>query len=93
VPLASVIVFPTDQQLWANYGFTPTWILASAGRSNGTYEIAGIRAGEYYVVAVASESANAWADPRFLRRAASSAVRISLTWGDTRVLNLRLPES
>ena len=93
VPLASVIVFPTDQQLWTNYGFAPTWILASAGRSNGTYEIAGIRAGEYYVVAVASGSANAWADPRFLRRAASSAVRISLAWGDTRVLNLRLAEN
>lgn len=90
VPLATVILFPTDQRLWSQYGFTPSWILASPGRSNGTYELSGVQAGEYFAVAVSADRANAWADPAFLKRAAASADRVTLAWGDKRALDLRL---
>jgi hypothetical protein len=90
VPQASVIAFPTDRSLWTNYGVSPSWIRPSVGTSNGTYTIASIRAGEYYLVGVDLSRINAWVDPAFLASAVPFATRVSFDWGDTKILDVPL---
>ena len=90
VPLAGAIAFPVDQTLWTNYGFVPTWIRPSVGTSNGSYQIANIRAADYYVVGVDAAHINAWANPEFLQSAIPFATKITLDWGDAKVLDVRL---
>jgi hypothetical protein len=90
VPQASVIAFPIDRQLWTNYGFVPTWIRPSVGTSNGSYQIANIRAGYYYLVGVDPSHLSAWADPAFLESVVPFAVKTTVNWGDGKTLDVPL---
>lgn len=82
------LVYPVRNDLWVNYGFTPTWIRAASIASDGTYRIAALRAGDYYVAAVGSAEAGRWSDPLFLRTLAGRAVRVSLDWGDSKTADI-----
>jgi hypothetical protein len=90
VPQAAAILFPADKTLWTNYGINPTWIRPSVGSSNGTYQIANIKAGDYYVVGVEGVMSNAWQDPAFLESASASATRVTFDWGDAKVVDLKV---
>jgi hypothetical protein len=88
---AAVIAFPAEPAQWTDYGFQPRRIQATAVTNGGTYQLS-VPAGEYYVVAVDGDQANAWQDPRFLRAAAPSATRVSVGWNDTRTQTLQVTE-
>ena len=90
VPLAAAIAFPEDAQLWSDFGLVSTWIRPSTGSSSGSFEIKGIRAGDYFVVGVDDQHMSLWADPVFLRQAVASATPITLNWGDDKALELKL---
>jgi Carboxypeptidase regulatory-like domain len=82
---ASVIVFPVDRAMWANYGWVPRRLRSVPARADGSFSFRNLPAGDYFVVAVDSGLANAWVEPRFLESASAVASKISLAW-DGRVL-------
>jgi len=90
---ASAVLFPVDKSLWTRFGYTPTWIRISTGRSDGRYQLARIRAGEYFLAAVEPQVAAQWFDPDVLESLVGSARRVTVGWGENRQINLSLSEA
>ena len=91
---AVVIVFSVDRTQWSNYGFSPSGIRSAPTSSDSTYHFQNLPSGDYYVVGVPPDQADAWRDPANLNTLAASAARVTLAWGDTKtqdVLVVRLP--
>jgi hypothetical protein len=86
--LGAVIAFPVDRERWSNYGWEARRIRTTRAASDGTYQLAGLPAGEYYVIAVDTSKVDAWTDPRFFAVAAPLATRIALGWGTKTTLDL-----
>lgn len=87
---SSAIIFPSDRDLWGTFGFTPSRIRLSTGRSDGRYELTGIRPGDYFLAAVSASDAEHWMDARVLERLAASGMRVSFAQGDVRQVDLVL---
>ena len=87
---AAVIAFPVERDQWTRYGFTPKRLQATPIEAATGFQMRGLPAGEYYFVAVDRSLITSWQDPKFLERAAGVATRVSLQWGDTQSVNLRL---
>jgi hypothetical protein len=87
---AFVLLFPADADRWRSYGLTPDWIKTTRANSNGTYRLSGTPAGDYYVVSLDEAQGRGWqGDPAFLEAAARVGTRVSLTWGETKTVDLR----
>ena len=85
---AIVAAYPTDEDAWIDAGESPRRIkIARAGR-DGTFTIASLPAGEYYVIAVRDEPAN-WQDPAFLRSLATRAQHVRAIDGQRTTISLR----
>jgi hypothetical protein len=54
------------------------------------YRMTGVPAGEYLVIALDPTSRDGWHAPGFFEAAASLATRVTLTWGTSSELNLRI---
>lgn len=89
---ALVMFFPVDRSQWSNYGVQPARLRAMAVPNSGLYDVQAMPAGDYFVVAVKDELTQDWKDPAFLAKAAAVADRVSLGWGDTKSLELKLVE-
>jgi hypothetical protein len=78
VPDCLVLAFPTDPQLWADYGLSSLRIRQV--RVNGTsgFRIRGLPDGDYYVVAIDSSKQGEWTALDFLRRVAPLGTRLSI---------------
>jgi hypothetical protein len=87
---AAVIAFPFERDQWTRYGFTPIRIKGVAVAGKAGYQIKGLPAGQYYVVAVDAAHVTAWQDPEFLDRAAAVATRVTLAWDETRTVDLNV---
>jgi hypothetical protein len=87
---AAVLAFPADRAHWSNYGFTPTSIKSTRLTNAGTFRIANLPAGDYLIVAVEDSLADAWQDPKFLEAAAPLATRVSMGWGESKSVDLRV---
>jgi hypothetical protein len=81
-------VFPPDSNDWTDYGSQPRRIAAARVDSLGRYELRGLPAGEYLIVAVDEASISGWHSPSLFRAMAAAASRIRLAAGDQRVHNL-----
>jgi len=88
VPAAGIIAFPVDQTLWAHSNFPSPWIGLSTASSTGSYQLATLAAGDYYLVGVDRAHWDAYTDPAFLASLAAAATRVSLDWGDTRTVDV-----
>jgi hypothetical protein len=86
--LSAVIAFPADRARWVNYAFEARRFRTTRAGSDGAYQLTGVPAGDYFVIAVDSSQADAWTDPAFLAAAAPLATRVSLDWDSRIVLNL-----
>jgi hypothetical protein len=89
VARSAVMVFPVEKEQWAGYGLSPTR-LRSQPTVASAYRFDALPAGDYFVVAVDVSQGTAWQDPRFLARAAGVATRVSIGWGEARVVDLKL---
>ncbi len=85
---AAVIVFPADRTGWTDYGWSPTKIQSKTVDTTGAFLIRGLPEGDYFVAAVPLSQHDAWTDPRFLEAASAVATRVSLKWGDKKVIDL-----
>jgi len=77
----AVISFPVDRTRWTNYGWRGIGFRTTRSGSEGAYRLAGVQAGEHYVVAVPADQIDAWVDPAFLEAAVPHAVRVTVDWG------------
>ena len=87
---ALVIVFPADRAGWINYGTRPRRITSARVGSDGSFSLAGLPPGEYFVAAVRDEAAGDWQRTEFLEAIASAATRVRLGEGDKQTQTLRV---
>jgi hypothetical protein len=85
---ALVLVFPTDQELWASSGAAARRVRNVRTRRTGEYSLT-MPPGDYYVVAVPDESAADWQDPDFMDAASRVAVRVRVGLGERKIQDLR----
>ena len=90
--LSAVIAFPVERERWVNFGWEARRFRTTRAGSDGTYQLTGLPAGDYYVIAVDTSKVDAWVDPKFLVAAAPLATRISLDWGAKATQNLSFKE-
>jgi hypothetical protein len=86
----AVIYFPVEPALWRRYGLQPARLRSVQVSSAGTFNIARVPAGEYYLIAVTEDQGGRWTDPAFLEVASRLASRVSVDWGGTATQNLSL---
>jgi hypothetical protein len=87
---AAVIVYPADPAQWTNYGFAPTRIRSVVASDAGVFRFSSLPAGDYFLVAVDEARARAWQEPEFFKTMAATAVRVTLSWGETKSQDLRV---
>ena len=83
----TVIAFPTDSSLWRPQA---RQIQASRPDQNARYQIRGLPAGDYWLVAVDLVQQGEWYDPRFLDRIRTAAERITIREGEIVSFNLTI---
>ena len=86
---AIVLVFPTDANLWANYGTTPRRIKSARTRRTGEFNFNSLPPGAYHVVALPDAQAADWMDPAFLAAVSRVARQITIGEGEQKTLHLR----
>ena len=84
----SVLVFPADRRTWGAYGLFPAQFKSVPLATNGTFELTGLPAGDYCLVAGESSQSQLWQDAQWLERAAGAAMRVTLAWGGAETLDL-----
>lgn len=90
VPDASVIAFPVEREQWTNYGFNPPRLRAAPTASNGTFRYTTLPPGEYFVAAIRPEPGVDWRRTSLLDAASRAAARVTLDWGDTKTVDVKL---
>jgi 5-hydroxyisourate hydrolase-like protein (transthyretin family) len=85
---AAVIVFPSDNRSWAQYGVNPRRMRITRSSKTGVYTFNGLPAGDYYIAAISDEYASEWQDPQFLEALTRSATRLTLGDGEKKMQDL-----
>ncbi len=88
-PQAAVIVFPADSTAWRDGIFTSRRARKVHSTSTGSYDIATLAPGDYYLAAVSTRVALNWQDPAFLARLIAGATRVTLGAEDEKTFPLR----
>ena len=88
----AVIAFPADSKAWMDTGANPRRMRKVATSDTGSYDIAALPAGAYYVAAVSEAVAGDWQDPAFLEQLAASAVHVHIGDGEKATQSLRVQE-
>jgi hypothetical protein len=83
----TVLAFPTDEQLWHAQS---RHIMTTRPDQNGKYQLRGLPAGEYYLVAVDPAEQGEWFEPTYLAAHRSGASRVALADGDVKAQDFRL---
>jgi len=86
---ADVVVFPADSEVWKTTGVVARrWRNDRVTRA-GTFSIAGLPPGEYYVAAVSSDAPQDRRDPKFLETLVRTATRVALGDGEKKSIDVR----
>ena len=88
----AVIVFPADSKAWMDTGANPRRVRKVATSDTGSYDIAALPPGAYYVAAVSEAVAGDWQDPAFLEQLAASAAHVQISDGEKATASLRIQE-
>lgn len=91
VATANVFAFPQDPQSWVDFGADPV-ALRKTDASGGRFEIRGLPAGDYFVVALDGEAVIDWLDPAFLLEASRVGTRVRLSDGSPQSVEIKLSE-
>jgi hypothetical protein len=87
-----VIAFPVERERWVGYGLEPRRFRTAPAGLDGTFRVADLPQGEYFLVAVDARHVNEWTNPRFLAAAVPLATRVTLKWGASVAQELKLAE-
>jgi hypothetical protein len=100
---ATVLMFPADAAAWTDYGYRPRQFISASTAASGTFALAPVPAGDYFLVA-ATEKVDAttpttvldlpgslrdWQNPAFLAAVSKAAVRVRVTEGEAQTQDLR----
>ena len=89
VSAITVIAFSTEQEHWR-----PQSRRITAARTDqaGAYRMRNLPPGDYFVVASDDVEQGEWFDPAFLERVRPNATRVSVSEGEKKTQDLRLPQ-
>jgi hypothetical protein len=85
---AIVILFPTDQAAWVDYGRTSRRVRSTTTRK-GAFTIANPPEGDYYAIAISDKDAGDWQNPSILKQLSVLADRVHVDEGRSTTINLR----
>jgi hypothetical protein len=88
-PDAAVIVFPADSNAWREGIIMSRRARKVLATSAGSYDIATLAPGDYYLAAVRTRLALNWQDAEFLERLIAGATRVTLGAEDEKIVALR----
>jgi hypothetical protein len=88
VTAGTVLLFPTNDRTWTDYGTSSRRFRSAVLGTTGTYKFAAVADGDYFVVAI-HELPPEWQDPVFLEKAAAAATRLTIVEGDRKTQDLR----
>jgi hypothetical protein len=83
-----VCIFPVERGAWVDYGGSPRRIRRVQPNQTNAYNISGVPAGEYFVVAVADDRSADWRDPRHLDALSRIASRVTFADEEAKTLDL-----
>ena len=86
---AEVVVFSAETQSWKREGLNPRRAKSTRVTKAGAFALGALPAGQYYVLALASESAGDWRDPALLEKATALATRVTIADGEKKVIDLK----
>jgi hypothetical protein len=84
---ATVLLFGVESAKWFERS---RWIRAVRPGSNGSFEAAGLPAGEYFAVALDYAQEGVWNDPEYLRPLSERAQKVALREGESLNVSLRV---
>lgn len=87
---ATVLLFPTEPSAWTDWGVSSRRLRAIRPQPNGTFRMASLPEGDYYVIAVSDESAVDWQDQKALETLSRSATTIRIEDGQKKSVQLRV---
>jgi hypothetical protein len=87
-PEAVIAAYPVDEAAWSDAGPAARRIKVAHAAADGTFTIANVPAGDYYVVAV-TEDPPSWQDPALLRALAPAARQVRVLDGGRSAVTLR----
>lgn len=87
----TVVLFPTAPNRWAGYGLLPVEVRRAWTASDGRFTISGLPAGDFYIAATA-EDRPIELDAETFRQLQPAAETVTLDWGDSRSVALRVAE-
>ena len=82
-PEYAIVVFSTDRSLWTTAPRRMSGIVKVG--SDGTFNVSGLPAGEYYLAALTDPDASLLGDPAFLEQLAAASIRFTLAEGEKKV--------
>ena len=82
----TVVVFPSDDRLWAGFMRVQAEFLPA----DGTFVFKNLRPGRYLLAVVDGVEAGEWLDPAFLRNLLPAAVPVTIGEGERKVQDLRV---
>lgn len=83
----TVLAFPTDEQFW---NAQSRHIMTTRPDQNGKYQLRGLPAGDYYLVAVDPTEQGEWFEAAYLTAHRTGASRVSLADGDVKAQDFKL---
>ncbi len=86
----TLLVFPSEASLWNPQS---RHIMTARPDQNGAFQMRGLPAGEYLLVAVDPTEAGEWFEPAYLEERRAGAVRILLGEGDIKTQNVKIAAS
>ena len=88
VPDLTVILFPSDENLWLPQSRR---IVTARADAAGTYKLAQVPAGDYLAAVVDDVEPGEWFDPAFLEELKAQATRVKIGEGEQRTADLKAP--
>ena len=85
----TVALFPVEEARWSNLGPNPRRVQEVVADLNGTFTIANVPPGDYFVVAFESAPGSPWQAPDSLKQLAGLASKVTLSDGVTSTVALR----
>jgi hypothetical protein len=90
-PGAVVIAFPVERDQWINSGVSPPRLQSAPAGSDSSFRLQ-LPAGDYFVVALDPDRSEGWQNSRFLEAASALASRVTLGWGESQTLDVRIAD-
>ncbi len=88
----AVIVFPSDNTAWKNFGVNPLRMRRTLANAAGNFSLGSLPSGDYCVIAVPEEFSSEWQDPAYLEVLSRTASRFTLSVGERRTVELSVQD-